>query len=122
MAYDLVGTHPKEPFGKPFRCNTFLWHDLLIIMYACEILDRNTARLMMFSDGMQISEEMCLEMASQINIFACHMSVIDTCLDSYIDFRPYRNEPEIINARNGMVEKLKLLAMFLERCGGFSIH
>lgn len=121
MAYDLIGIGPKRPFGKAFRCNTFLWHDFLIIMYACEIIDRDLARLMMFSDGLQIDETQCIEMASQINAIACHKSVTDLCLDSYIDFRPYRNEPEIVNARHGMVEKLKLFCMFLEECGGFSI-
>lgn len=121
MAYDLIGIAPSEPFGKAFRCNVFLWHDILIILYCCEVIDRDLARSMMFSDGMAIDANECARISDDIKTFVLHNSIVDICLDSYMDFRPYRQEPEIVNARKSMVEKLKLLVMFLDRCGGFII-
>lgn len=121
MAYDLIGINPSSSFGKAFRCNTFLWHDILIILYCCEAIDRPTARSMMFSDGFVLEADRCIEVAQELKALAMNRSIIDMCLDSYMDFRPYRDTPEISGIRHGMVEKLGTFAMFLERCGGFRV-
>jgi len=119
MPYDLVGANPSNSFGTAFRVNIWLWHDYLIIMHELQMIDRETARQLMFMDGYSITRSECRYIARALEGSA-DMEKIRSALDEYSEFRPHSQCAEFINLN--YVENLKAFIYFLRCCGGFSVH